>query len=183
MTCSRAIAHWWSAQVGLAKEYMEDLRHLDLGSNQIGSRGMLPFAAALAGGALANLEKLSLNGNLLDDEAMQAFAGALPGALPSLKELSIPGNKISDPGMQSFASAITSGALLKLSVRTRPLAAPPHAAWARPARQKRAHAELLFCIHFLQHVYVADNKFSSAGREAIMKALSVRSVKCYGLGL
>lgn len=80
---------------------------LNLGGNRIEGEGTKALAAAIAGGAIANLEKLYLDGNRIGDEGAKALAAAIAGeALPKLTCLDLQFSKASEAAQQEVQDAI-----------------------------------------------------------------------------
>ena len=75
------------------------------------------LASALASGAMADVQEMTLMSSQLRDQGFGALASALgQGALPSLESLNVSFNWISDEGLQSFVRAAAApGALQRLT--------------------------------------------------------------------
>ena len=80
---------------------------LDLGSNQIGDRGLASLLAEPMQGVLPSLHSMYLDDNLLTDSGLSALAAKLSStALPALRQLFVSGNPASDEAQAVVARAM-----------------------------------------------------------------------------
>ena len=93
----------------------KEMSILDLSANCLDDGAMSVFAAAVASGALPQLQILSLGANKIGDIGMQSFTSAFAsGAFVKLEVLSLRSNLFGDVGMEAFTSAVANGSLPQL---------------------------------------------------------------------
>ena len=83
---------------------------------QVGDTGLAALAKIIGQGFLATLKVLDLSLNLIEDEGLAAFAGAITakGSLLQLQKLHFNSNQIGDDGIAALAKSISSGSLTGL---------------------------------------------------------------------
>ena len=104
------------------------LQELWLPCNGISSAALIAMAPGLR--ALLQLEKLSLDHNVIGDDGVAALVAPGEGALPSLEELCLDHNQVTDAGFSSIVAALSSDAMPSLKSINRVYNPASHAAWS-----------------------------------------------------
>ncbi len=156
-------------------EIVGELHHLpqlDLlwaAQNEISDAGFASFGQLVASGGAARLTRLVMHGNKIGDAGAKAFADAIAdGALPELKWLFLNENEIGDAGVEAIARALEGGAcpkLTRLALQNNKLG--DQALYALAEMVTKGGMKEVG-----EYIYVQENAFSKAGREALSSAMA-----------
>lgn len=141
--------------------HFPELRHLDLGWNEVGNETAKALGETLT---LPKLETLVLERSYIDDEGIQGFV--VGGVARQLRELNLTANKLTDAGARTLAASSNLSSLQVLHLSQNLIA-------DEGARALGGSSNLAG----LTHLYMGRNYFGVEGAQALFETKTLTSLK------